>query len=188
MDTDSWGGGVGGIGHYHCTQNTINRGYYLHPQQKQKVLGIRIHTSLQIRQYTGISLGSLGLKSCDPFVYVISTALSSLSVLPHEDCSQLLTLVSSSRIFLPWKWRWYFPPKRQFTQIYTATHPRRRYYSYSPPWKPQILHTHYHTFTYMIHLRVINLCTHSCNANFVTVIKSKIMHLSGPQFCFTVPG
>jgi hypothetical protein len=31
-------------------------------------------------------------------------------------CSHLLTLVPRSRIFLPWKLRRYFPPKRRFTQ------------------------------------------------------------------------
>jgi hypothetical protein len=30
--------------------------------------------------------------------------------------SHLLTLVPRSRIFLPWRWRRYVPPKRQFTQ------------------------------------------------------------------------
>jgi hypothetical protein len=32
------------------------------------------------------------------------------------DCSHLLTLVPRSRIFLPWRWRRYVPPKRRFTQ------------------------------------------------------------------------
>jgi hypothetical protein len=32
------------------------------------------------------------------------------------DCSYLLTLVPHSRIFLPWRWRRYVPPKRWFTQ------------------------------------------------------------------------
>jgi hypothetical protein len=31
-------------------------------------------------------------------------------------CSHLLTLFPRSRIFLPWRWRRYFPPKRRFTQ------------------------------------------------------------------------
>jgi hypothetical protein len=31
-------------------------------------------------------------------------------------CSHLLTLVPRSRIFLPWRWRRYVPPKRRFTQ------------------------------------------------------------------------
>jgi hypothetical protein len=31
-------------------------------------------------------------------------------------CSHLPTLVPRSRIFLPWKWRRYVPPKRRFTQ------------------------------------------------------------------------
>jgi hypothetical protein len=31
-------------------------------------------------------------------------------------CSQLHTLVPRSRIFLPWRWRRYVPPKRRFTQ------------------------------------------------------------------------
>jgi hypothetical protein len=37
-------------------------------------------------------------------------------------CSHLLTLVSLTRIFLPWRWRRYVPPKRQFTQdLHSAT-------------------------------------------------------------------
>jgi hypothetical protein len=31
-------------------------------------------------------------------------------------CNHLLTLVPTSMIFLPWKWRRYVPPKRRFTQ------------------------------------------------------------------------
>jgi hypothetical protein len=31
-------------------------------------------------------------------------------------CSHILTLVPRSRIFLPWRWRRYLPPKRRFTQ------------------------------------------------------------------------
>jgi hypothetical protein len=31
-------------------------------------------------------------------------------------CSHLLMLVPSSRIFLPWRWSRYVPPKRRFTQ------------------------------------------------------------------------
>jgi hypothetical protein len=38
------------------------------------------------------------------------------------DCSHLLTLVPRSWIFLPGRWRWYVPPKRQFTQdLHAAT-------------------------------------------------------------------
>jgi hypothetical protein len=32
------------------------------------------------------------------------------------DCTQLLTLVPRSQIFLPWRWRRYIHPKRRFTQ------------------------------------------------------------------------
>jgi hypothetical protein len=32
------------------------------------------------------------------------------------DCCHLLTLFPRSRIFLPWRGRWYVPPKRRFTQ------------------------------------------------------------------------
>jgi hypothetical protein len=32
------------------------------------------------------------------------------------DCSLLLTLVPRTRIFLPWRWKRYVPPKRRFTQ------------------------------------------------------------------------
>jgi hypothetical protein len=31
-------------------------------------------------------------------------------------CSHLFTLVPRSRIFVPWRWRQYVPPKRRFTQ------------------------------------------------------------------------
>jgi hypothetical protein len=31
-------------------------------------------------------------------------------------CGQLLTLVPRSRIFIPWRWRRYIPPKRRLTQ------------------------------------------------------------------------
>jgi hypothetical protein len=33
-----------------------------------------------------------------------------------SDCSHLLTPVPRSRIFLPWRWRRYVPPKRRFTE------------------------------------------------------------------------
>jgi hypothetical protein len=33
------------------------------------------------------------------------------------DCSHLLTLVLRSRIFLPWRWRRYVPPKRRFNSL-----------------------------------------------------------------------
>jgi hypothetical protein len=33
-----------------------------------------------------------------------------------QGCNHLLTLVLRSRIFLPWRWRRYVPPKRRFTQ------------------------------------------------------------------------
>jgi hypothetical protein len=37
-------------------------------------------------------------------------------------CSHLLTLVHRSRIFLPWRWRRYVPPKRRLTQdLHSAT-------------------------------------------------------------------
>jgi hypothetical protein len=35
-------------------------------------------------------------------------------VVPCRSC--VLTLVPRLRIFLPWRWRWYVPPKRRFTQ------------------------------------------------------------------------
>jgi hypothetical protein len=31
--------------------------------------------------------------------------------------------------FRPWRWRWYFPPKRRFTSHYTELYPRRRQHS-----------------------------------------------------------
>jgi hypothetical protein len=40
----------------------------------------------------------------------------------HLGCSHLLKLVPPARIFLPWRWRQCFPPKRQFTQdLHAAT-------------------------------------------------------------------
>jgi hypothetical protein len=50
-------------------------------------------------------------------------------VAPCRSCvnRHLLTLVPRSRIFLPWKWRWYVLPKLRSHKIYTAPHPRRRY-------------------------------------------------------------
>jgi hypothetical protein len=44
-------------------------------------------------------------------------------------CSNLLTLVSRSRVFLPWRWRRYVPPKRRLPKIYTTPHSRRRHSS-----------------------------------------------------------
>jgi hypothetical protein len=41
-------------------------------------------------------------------------------------CSHLLTLVPRSRIFLPWRWRRYVPPKRRFTQILHSTTSQKR--------------------------------------------------------------
>jgi hypothetical protein len=41
---------------------------------------------------------------------------------PGTSCSHLHKLVPRSRIFLPWRWRRYVPPKRRFTQyIHDAT-------------------------------------------------------------------
>jgi hypothetical protein len=37
------------------------------------------------------------------------------------DCSNLLTLVPRSRIFLPWRWRRYVPPKRRLTKYLHGT-------------------------------------------------------------------
>jgi hypothetical protein len=45
-------------------------------------------------------------------------------------CSHLLTLVPRSRIFLPWRWRRYFPPKRQFTQDLHGATSRRQHSSW----------------------------------------------------------
>jgi hypothetical protein len=38
------------------------------------------------------------------------------------DCSHMLTLVPRSRIFIPWRWRQYVPPKHRLTQdLHDAT-------------------------------------------------------------------
>jgi hypothetical protein len=44
-------------------------------------------------------------------------------------CIHLLTVGPHSRIFLPWRWKRYVPPKRRCTQIYTAPHLRKRHSS-----------------------------------------------------------
>jgi hypothetical protein len=45
-------------------------------------------------------------------------------------CSHLLTLVSRSRIFLPWIWRRYISPKRRFTQdLHGATSQKMAFFS-----------------------------------------------------------
>jgi hypothetical protein len=45
-------------------------------------------------------------------------------------CSYLLTLVPRSRIFLPWRWRRYVPPKRRFTQdLHGATSQKTAFFS-----------------------------------------------------------
>jgi hypothetical protein len=47
-----------------------------------------------------------------PFLSLYSWVFSTDSSV----CSHLVTLVPRSRIFLPWRWRRYVPPKRRFTQ------------------------------------------------------------------------
>jgi hypothetical protein len=45
-----------------------------------------------------------------------------LSLTGGSVCSHLLTLVHRSRIYLPWRWRRYVPPKRRITQdLHSAT-------------------------------------------------------------------
>jgi hypothetical protein len=54
-------------------------------------------------------------------------------VFPTGDsvCSHLHTLVPSSRIFLPWRWRRYVPPKRRFTQyLHGATSPKTTFFNW----------------------------------------------------------
>jgi hypothetical protein len=44
-------------------------------------------------------------------------------------CSNLLTLVPRSRIFLPWRWRRYVPPKHRFTQhLHCATSQKTEFF------------------------------------------------------------
>jgi hypothetical protein len=59
----------------------------------------------------------------------------------HAACNHLLTLVPRSRIFLPEDGGDTFLRNVGSHKIYTAPHPRRRHSSYSPQWKPQILHS-----------------------------------------------
>jgi hypothetical protein len=54
-------------------------------------------------------------------------------------CSHLLTLVPHSRIFLPWRWRRYVPPKRRFTQDLQGTTSQKMALFIVTAWKPQIL-------------------------------------------------
>jgi hypothetical protein len=43
--------------------------------------------------------------------------------------SHLITLVSRSRIFLPWRWRRFVPPKCRFTQdLYSATSQKTKFF------------------------------------------------------------
>jgi hypothetical protein len=63
------------------------------------------YTCHEMRSYTSIS----------PYV------VNKWRLLKHKDnfisvCSHLLTLVPRSLICIPWRWRWYVPPKRRFTQ------------------------------------------------------------------------
>jgi hypothetical protein len=47
-------------------------------------------------------------------------------------CSPLLTLVPRSRIFLPWRWRRYVPPKRRFIQdLHGATSQKTAFFSFT---------------------------------------------------------
>jgi hypothetical protein len=52
------------------------------------------------------------LPTLPPFLYSYGWVFSTGSSVS----SHLLTLVPRSQIFLPWRWRRYFPPKRLFTQ------------------------------------------------------------------------
>jgi hypothetical protein len=59
---------------------------------------------------------------------------TSVSRLLQTVCSYLLTLVPRSRIFLPWRWRRYVPPKRRFTQdLHGATSQKTAFFSLQPP-------------------------------------------------------
>jgi hypothetical protein len=56
-----------------------------------------------------------------PFLVLHSWAFSTSG----SFCNHLLTLVHSSRIFLPWRWRRYIPPKRQFTRDLHGATPQK---------------------------------------------------------------
>jgi hypothetical protein len=62
---------------------------------------------------------------CIPMWHTVPLSLFLYSWLFLTDgsvCSHLLTLVHRSRIFLPWRWRRYVPPKRRLTQdLHSAT-------------------------------------------------------------------
>jgi hypothetical protein len=52
----------------------------------------------------------------------------------------LFTLVLRSRIFLPWRWRQYVPPKGRFTQDLHGAVSHKTAFFIVTGWKPQILH------------------------------------------------
>jgi hypothetical protein len=56
------------------------------------------------------------LKACYLYQCVFMTLWNVLNVAAEHVCSYLLTLVPRLRIFLPWRWSRYVPPKRRFTQ------------------------------------------------------------------------
>jgi hypothetical protein len=62
-------------------------------------------------------------------------------------CSHLLTLIPRSRIFLPWRWRWYISLKRRFTQdLHGATFQKPAFISLSlirPPYHYSAKSTHF---------------------------------------------
>jgi hypothetical protein len=55
--------------------------------------------------------------------------MSSLPIAEHYVCSHLLTLVPRLRNFLPWRWRWYFPPKPRYTQdLHSSTSQKTEFF------------------------------------------------------------
>jgi hypothetical protein len=58
---------------------------------------------------------SFAMPPCFIIFYNITSDLSKIYY-QSAVCSHLLTLVSRSLIFLPWRWIRYVPPKRRFTQ------------------------------------------------------------------------
>jgi hypothetical protein len=93
----------------------------------------RLYTSLCYLLLTFIT--DLTILSVDSPVAILPLSLflySWLSLTGGSVCSHLLTLVHRSRIFLLWRWRRYFPPKRRLKQdLHSATSQKTSFFNMS---------------------------------------------------------
>jgi hypothetical protein len=73
------------------------------------------------------------LRCCIPMWHTLPLSLFLYSWLfwtGDSVCSHLLMLVHRSRIFLPWRWRRYVPPKRRLTQdLHSATSQKTTFFN-----------------------------------------------------------